>query len=209
MPAAQQDADLADLLGNEGAPLKTKRSSTNNTPSPGLCAFLSAYLSYLCFAYPKCCGSLFCLLAFFLVSVVVAAVYNPTQHFGDASGQQHDWTTVQSTYDLDLSKIDHWCLGGGNDGCRCEDPLVPTSRAEFRSWTEAYKDNKRIIAKYMDDPLIMADLDVAIVGESAVEEMDGRWLGRFRNDELKSIGTIFRNHFNRDKGAKVEGKCAC
>ena len=86
-----------------------------------------------------------------------------------------------------------------------EDPLVPASRVELRSWSEAYKDNIKMIQKYQDDKLLMADLDIAIVGESAVEEMDGRWMGRRPDDELKSIGTIFQNHFHKDKGAQVEG----
>ena len=218
-PSKDQDADLADLLGNgngslemEKLPLNQKSpniKNNNNPPMPtlpsigGLCACISAHLSYLCFAYPSACGMLACLLCLFVLTWLVAHFINPTQNFGVLST---DWTTISSVYELEIAKIDHWCLGGGNEGCRCEDPLVPTSRAELRAWTEAYKDNIRMIDKYLDDDLIMADLDVAIVGESAVEEMDGRWLGRFRNDELKSIGTIFRNHFDKSHGADVEGE---
>jgi len=142
------------------------------------------------------------MLALALIAFVMAVIYNPTETFGV---MKNDWTSVSSIYELDVGKIDHWCLGGGNEGCKCEDPLVPVSRVELRSWTEAYKENKQEIEKYMEDPLFMADLDVAIIGESAVEEMDGRWMGRRPNDELRNIGTTFKNHFQKGKGGKVEG----
>lgn len=207
------DVDLADLLpgGKETVPLNKSLDalagakggrSGGGGGSCSLCSLISAHLSYLCWAYPGACGCLACIMMLVCMSVLVTEMINPKQQFGVV---QHDWTTVSSIYELDAGKIDHWCLGGGNDGCRCEDPLVPTSRAELRSWTEAYKDNKNLIEKYMDDHLVMADLDVAIVGESAVEEMDGRWLGKHRTDELRNIGTIFKNHFRKDKGAPVEG----
>lgn len=207
------DADLADLLPRDKETVPLNKSLDALAGAKGgrgsgggglcsLCSLISAHLSYLCWAYPGVCGCLACIMMFVCMSALVTEMVNPKQQFGVV---QHDWTTVSSIYELDAGKIDHWCLGGGNEGCRCEDPLVPTSRAELRSWTEAYKDNKAMIEKYMDDHLVMADLDVAIVGESAVEEMDGRWLGKHRTDELRNIGTIFKNHFRKDKGAPVEG----
>ena len=196
------DADLADLLES---PQKQQQQQQQRQQQPGLCQLICAHLSYFCtFSCSSMCCCMACLVCFVVVVGVVALfVINPNQTFGEL---KNDWTSVKSQFELDVGKIDHWCLGGGNDGCKCEDPLVPASRVELRSWTEAFKENKKQIEKYVEDPVLMADLDVAIIGESAIEEMDGRWMGRRPNDELVTIGTIFKNHFNREKGASVEGR---
>jgi hypothetical protein len=214
---AGYDDDLADLLpensgdAHERIPLNvdrlaqdkfTPQSPKKFQPFGGLCHLISAHLSYLCFAYPKCCGCFACIVALVMVTGLIVNTINPTLQYGIVP---HDWTTIKSAYELDIAKVDHWCLGGGNDGCRCEDPLVPASRVELRSWSEAFKENKRQIARYMDDPLLMADLDVAIIGESAIEEMDGRWMGRRPDDQLRTIGVTFKNHFSKHKGAQLEG----
>ena len=43
-------------------------------------------------------------------------------------------------------------------------------------------------------------LDVAFVGESLIEEMNGRWMGRPQTDELLAISKSFDKHFNRENG---------
>ena len=88
-----------------------------------------------------------------------------------------DYTAVTSAYDLSLGKVDHWCLDGGNDNCRCDDPLEPQARSEYRSWTAAHKANKEEVGYYravygMEPTLVDVKeggvrhkLDVAFVGE--------------------------------------------
>lgn len=171
---SNDDADLKDLLeaqervpltGSEGQP-SAKQQLKQHGGNGGICQCISAHLSYLCFAYPSLCGCLACVVSFVVVTLLVANAVNPTLKYGVVP---HDWTAIKSSFDLDIGKIDHWCLNGSNDGCRCDDPLVPASRVELRSWTEAFKDNKRQVEKY-----IGKDLDIALVGESAIEEADGR-----------------------------------
>lgn len=201
-PAKTADADLADLL--EASPKKQQlQNQQRQETTPGVCQIIWAHLCYYLTICPSLCGCIGCLGFLLVVLCAIGYFVNPTQYFGEAF--KNDWTSVKSKFELDVGKIDHWCLGGGNEGCKCEDPMVPTSRVELRSWTEAYKANKQQIERYVEDPVMMTDLDVAIIGESAVEEMDGRWMGRRPNDELVTIGTIFRNHFHREKGASVEG----
>jgi lysophospholipase L1-like esterase len=58
----------------------------------------------------------------------------------------HDWSAAESAFDLKLGGIDHWCLRGGDDACRCEDPLVPSARSEAKSWGSAHGRNKQAAA---------------------------------------------------------------
>jgi len=101
-----------------------------------------------------------------------------------------DYSAINSAYDLSLSKVDHWCVRGDNDSCRCEDPLEPSPRAEFKSWNAAHKANVAEVNLYRalfgESPSMIeeetgkprAKIDVAFLGESVVEAMDGRWLGK-------------------------------
>lgn len=218
--AVADDADLDDLItadGNKAAerqPLNLNELSEgkldvhprphNRQPNenPGLCGFISAYVSYLCFRYPMICGCMFCILSFVLLTLLVVHFVNPSKEYGVI---QNDWTNLDSRYDIDLGKIDHWCLKGDNDSCRCEDPLVPASRVELRSWVEAFKDNKKQVSQFLPENNPTVSIDVALVGESAIEEMDGRWMGRRPTDELLNIGNQFHSRFKKSKGGKVEG----
>jgi hypothetical protein len=128
---------------------------------------------------------------------LIGALLNPTETFGVI---KNDYSNIQSEYDLSLGKIDHWCLKGDNDSCRCEDPLEPSSRIEFKTWNAAHSNNKKLVEAYVDSEM----LDVAFVGESLVEEMDGRWMGRAQGDDLKGIEKIFKKQFKREKSG-MEG----
>jgi len=206
MPPAKVDTDLADLL--ETSPTKRRQQQSQRQPenNPGICQVIRAHVSYYCYAMcTSTWGLYFCfVLLLLIVALCIYYKVNPTLWFGFPA-MKNDYSDISSKFDLDIGKIDHWCLGGGNEGCNCEDPLTPVSRVEQRSWVEAFKENKKQVNQYAEDPVMMADLDVAILGESAVEEMDGRWMGRRPNDELVAIGTIFKNHFHKNKGAEVEG----
>ena len=62
----------------------------------------------------------------------------------------HDWSAASSILDLKLGGIDHWCLRGGDDACRCEDPTVPSARSEAKNWGSAHGRNKRAVVKMID-----------------------------------------------------------
>jgi len=141
-----------------------------------------------------------------------------------------DYSAINSAYDLSLSQVDHWCVRGDNDSCRCEDPLEPSPRAEFKSWNAAHKANVAEVSLYralfgespqlIDEELGKArpKIDVAFLGESVVEAMDGRWLGKHiigsskqkqqqqqGKKNLPMINETFEKLFRKDKGGELEG----
>jgi hypothetical protein len=160
--------------------------------------YVSSYISMLCYYYPVMCGFFF----FFMISSIMMLlgnmVLNPTEEFGVI---KHDHSNIQSKYDLSMGEIDHWCLGGGDNDCKCEDPMVPVSRAERKSWVQSFKNNRKLVKQYQES----TDLDVAFLGESVVEEMSGRWMGQQRSAQLKSVETMFLNNFDKRRGARMQG----
>mmetsp|Transcript_15198 Transcript_15198/g.36486 ORF Transcript_15198/g.36486 Transcript_15198/m.36486 type:complete len:485 (+) Transcript_15198:106-1560(+) len=56
----------------------------------------------------------------------------------------HDYTSVTSMYDLSLGSIDHWCLRGDDNSCRCEDPLVPMSKRSSHKWDQQHTENIKV-----------------------------------------------------------------
>ena len=208
--APVDDSDLEDLLQHKGgetvemAPLNLDHLTKGQLDvprrtfaGPGMTTVASAHCKYLCYMYPKSCGCLSVVGVGMVMIFLIGAVLNPTETFGVI---KNDYTNIQSEYDLSLGKIDHWCLKGDNDSCRCEDPLEPNSRIEYKTWNEAQKSNKNRVEAFRDSEL----LDVAFIGESLVEEMDGQWMGRQEGEELQSIGKVFKKQFKREKSG-MEG----
>lgn len=92
--------------GNLDIPIKRSRSNQQC----GLLKLCCAYISYACDYAPKFCwgvGIVALLIpAYFLV---MAVFFNPTEHFG----MVHDYSEINSQYDLTVGKIDHWCVNFG------------------------------------------------------------------------------------------------
>jgi hypothetical protein len=124
--------------------------------------FASSYVSIMCLYYPKACGCLTIVVLLAIMTLLASLIWNPTEEYGHI---HHDHSNIKSKYDLSMANIDSWCLGGGNDRCRCEDPLVPLNRVEYKSWTEAFKANRKMLKRYQD-PLNYPEVDVAFLGES-------------------------------------------
>jgi hypothetical protein len=119
--------------------------------------------SIWCLYYPKTCGTLVLgSIALFLVILVNLDRLNPVQVYGTMS---RDHFTIRSIYDVKMGDIDHWCLGGGNVDCTCQDPLTPVHRGEYKSWIEAWKANRRMLERYQS-AVESAKLDVVFLGES-------------------------------------------
>ncbi|GKY92074.1 hypothetical protein MPSEU_000178900 [Mayamaea pseudoterrestris] len=227
----EDDDDLADLLHDAAAPRETLPASGpyakqqervyhnfyQKNASMSCFEYISAYISVCCYYHPVVCSILTFGLGLFLFLLLVTLVLNPAQQFGISSEHASYLSSkVHSKYDLELNKIEHWCLGGGNSRCPyCEDPLVPQSRMEHASWTLAFNKNKKIVQKYVDDPLQGAELDVAFLGGSVVEEMSGRWMGKSGSSDgknetntsdnsmssLRIFARLFRSNFQSlDKG---------
>lgn len=182
--------------GELDVPVKRTGGNVNDC---SLCKLCCAYMIYMCEYAPTCCWAIG--LALLLVPsyfLVMAVFFNPTEHFG----VMHDYTDINSQYDLSLGKIDHWCLKGDNDSCRCEDPLDPQSRGEFRAWAKAQTENvilvNSLVAQGKTNP------DIAFLGASIVEEMSGKWFGTDLDENLKSLRKMFEKNFKKSAGAELE-----
>ena len=243
-PASAPDdsSDLEDLISkSSGAGAASKKvnaeigspygSTAAASSSPSLLnplALVSGACQLCCYRCP-CLSKCFLFLAVLgVLSYLSNTVFNPTRPQGVMGG---DYSAITSAYQLSLSKVDHWCVRGDNDSCRCEDPLEPAPRAEFKAWNAAHKANVADVelyrAVYGAEPAAIdaaggkprPPIDVAFVGESVVEAMDGRWLGkRVASLERASdgregqeaggkpdIGKLFDKFFRKEHGAPVEG----
>jgi hypothetical protein len=84
-----------------------------------------------------------------------------------------------------------------------------------RPWVKAFWRNREAVERIRADPLRRQELDVAFLGGSLVEEMNGRWLGRDVRP-LAPVKSGFERRFQRELGGKFEGvalgiagKCDC
>uniref|UniRef100_A0A6U2ZR75 SGNH hydrolase-type esterase domain-containing protein n=1 Tax=Entomoneis paludosa TaxID=265537 RepID=A0A6U2ZR75_9STRA len=184
------------------APSSPKKQSMASSPLSVLLHHfgdrLSAYISMLCYFYPCMCGTIVFMVIGCILYGLGSLIFNPTVEYGV---MKHDHSFLESKYNLKVGDIDHWCLRGDNDSCRCEDPLVPTSRADRKSWRLAFKTNRKMVKALQDATDL--DLDIVFVGESVVEEMDGRWMGQGgRSPALKRLSEQFHSRFSRAKGGK-------
>jgi hypothetical protein len=187
--------------GNLDVPVKRSGSGGGNNPCFNLLSLCCLYMSYCCEYAPKCCCGLAMVALVVPAYFIVMTLLNSTEQFGVVA---HDYTSITSQYDLSIGKIDHWCLQGDDDSCMCEDPLQPQPRGEFRAWTKAHEANKAAIKETIDAGT--PSPEIAFLGASVVEEMDGRWFGEERDDpNLQSIGKMFKKHFSKKLGGDMDG----
>jgi hypothetical protein len=199
-----EDSDLADLLPGSKVqdPAKRVKKQQQQDPQPRVCDlncildYITTYISLFCYYYPGVCAVFVLILVGGLVMLLTNLMFNPIEHFGVI---KNDFSNVRSKYDLTMGKIDHWCLEGGDQKCDCEDPLVPMSRIEHKSWILSFNKNKDTVKE-----LAETELDVAFLGGDIVEEMNGRWMGETQ-PQLKQMSLIFKNHFSKANGASIEG----
>ena len=152
---------------------------------------LSSYVSMLCYFYPGICGTLTFMVIGLILFGLGTLIFNPTLEYGV---MKHDHTFLESKYNLKVGDIDHWCLRGDNNACQCEDPLVPRNRADRKSWRLAFKVNRKIVKRIQETAV---PVDLVFLGESVVEEMDGRWMGQGRSPALQEMAKMFESRFVR------------
>jgi hypothetical protein len=108
--------------------LQQQRASAtgfSHHPQQGSCLqYCTAYVSLVCYYHPWVCSSIAVAMGLALMLALVNAVFNPVATYGV---MQHDHSNIRSKYDLSMNKIDHWCLGGGNENCLCEGTSGPSS----------------------------------------------------------------------------------
>jgi len=115
-------------------------------------------------------------------------------------GIRSDYSSAIGLNELQMGKLDHWCLQGGDDYCQCDDPTIGIPNEKVKGWNKAHKLNKKLV----EDLGFSEDLDVVFLGDAAVEELNGRWLGMERED-LKGIKKYFTNSFSVAGGGEVNG----
>lgn len=159
---ASDDDDLKDLLGKKKYTTTNQVSSSQQPPSCISIAMgtLNYHVHSCCFFYPVTCG----IITFGIIAMVLwllfSAIINPTEVYGII---HHDHSNIASKYDLHMQDIEHWCLGGRDDSCTCEDPLIPLPRSEHSSWILAYKGNRKKIDHFLEES---RNPDVAFLGGS-------------------------------------------
>lgn len=96
----------------------------------------------------------------------------------------HDYSEITSKYDLTLGSIDHWCLRGGDNACRCEDPLEPMSRRSNPKWEEQHTENMKVAQAAMMK-LFSSD------NQNFEPNYDDEWLERHDDDWIDGEGSRF------------------
>ena len=139
--APGDDSDLEDLIA------KPRRSTTSveidsAVSSPLGC--IGGFFSLCCYTCPRLSKCALILVVIGFVGYLSNTLFNPTKTMGIMGA---DYSAIKKIYDLSLSKVDHWCIRGDNDSCRCEDPLEATPRAEFKAWTAAHNANHGGVAQ--------------------------------------------------------------
>lgn len=162
-------------------------------------------------SHPRLCGMGIVIGILFIVWILVSTIFNPTLTINDFHDIM-DFSSIHSTFDLELGQIDHWCLHGGNDACPCEDPLIPTSRSNNDAswWIKTWQLNQQAVQQQQQQQAILLRqennnnnrhhhddlLQVVIIGDSLVEEMNGRWMGRTKGIvQLEQLQTLFNQTF--------------
>mmetsp|Transcript_30351 Transcript_30351/g.44061 ORF Transcript_30351/g.44061 Transcript_30351/m.44061 type:complete len:531 (+) Transcript_30351:205-1797(+) len=197
-PATTTNVNIdLDHLTRDGDLPKRRHYQTHN---PSVSPLLFCYASCCSFAYASPCTCV-CLVIGATIVVILALInvtLNPTTAIGVV---QHDYTNVQSSFQLSMGNIDHWCIKGDDDSCTCDDPLEPIHRGELKMWRRAHKHNMMQLEPYVEG---RKTIDVAIVGESMVELMDGSWMGE-TPPPLMGLEKVFGEHFDVSRGGDMDG----
>eukprot|EP00584_Thalassiosira_punctigera_P019308 CAMPEP_0172552348 /NCGR_PEP_ID=MMETSP1067-20121228/44384_1 /TAXON_ID=265564 ORGANISM="Thalassiosira punctigera, Strain Tpunct2005C2" /NCGR_SAMPLE_ID=MMETSP1067 /ASSEMBLY_ACC=CAM_ASM_000444 /LENGTH=487 /DNA_ID=CAMNT_0013340311 /DNA_START=115 /DNA_END=1578 /DNA_ORIENTATION=+ len=107
----------------------------------------------------------------------------------DAAHIGHDYTLVKSKYDLSVGSIDHWCLHGDDNSCRCEDPLEPMSKRSSRKWGDQHTENiKSAQAALMK---LLAANDAWNNYEGYEPDLDDMWIEAADDDWIYGEGARF------------------
>jgi len=218
----QEDADLEDLLIVDETDLSTSAASTSTPKKP------ARYYDYSNEALPSVKPSVanmcsmactLCMYAiiehkkpgYFITILAVAFIlYGITVGFvveSEEVGISHyDMSNVKSVHDFKLGKIDHWCIHGGDVECRCEDPLNPTPRID-KKWIQAFQYTQSLLPLAPLPYETQPPTDVAFLGQSVIEVMNGRIMGQKIDTTLtRHAQAMFTKRFgpNNEESTKAE-----
>ena len=111
-----------------------------------------------------------------------------------------DYSAIDLNYTFKASQVNHWCLWGGNDQCKCDDFTEPLSREEKKDWMKTHKINVDLIDT-------SKDYDVVFYGDEVVEGWNGLNLGKPMLPVVKGtqVHTFFTQTFTKDGGGEFDG----
>jgi len=221
LSSPEDDSDINDLLGDkpssddkedEKKSLKSamdKLSSSDQNedlirllPSKtalfNVCELIFAYISLFVLNRPKVSGGIV------LVSLIgiIVGVNLTLKNAPDPSPEhviEHDYSGIKSQYELSAGKVDHWCLQGGDQHCRCEDPLRPVKKKGFPAWEKAFQKNLDSIDDAFEND---EEIDVVFLGENMVEYWGGRSLS-FNSTFVHNVSQHFNQQFKKE--GKIRG----
>ena len=178
---------------------RSKSSSFDfSTSKPSVLFFhLCSHMGLIIRLYPK--FSIFCIFC----SIILLVLF--LSHIVERHQIKYvidtDYSDIKSVYDLSLGKIDHWCFVADDDSCDCEDPLEPMSRGEYKQWVKAHKMNVEIVRNAVANK---DAIDVVFLGETIVEEWNGKSIGRNKT-KFEDSRISFQNNFNATLGGDFNG----
>lgn len=194
----------------------------------GLCQ-IPTLLTYMCVSFMverPCLSKITTLIVFgFMCYGAIYVTSSKTETIGVI---KYNFDTIHSQYDFKLGDIDHWCIDN-SDQCRCEDPLQPSARPH-KNWFKAHMKYVRKIQEIQTSaaPIIVLPamegeeeeaynatiseagevdagtankIDVAIVGQSIVEVLNGFLKGSDRREEtyFGKVNSIFQKNFENSE----------
>jgi hypothetical protein len=111
-----------------------------------------------------------------------------------------DYSAIDMDYNFQASRVDHWCLWGGDDQCACDDFTEPLSRSEKKDWLKTHKANVDRI-----DPT--KTYNVVFYGDEVVEGWNGFALGKplLPVEKGTQVRTYFTETFTKDGGGEFDG----
>jgi len=170
----------------------------------GLCEFLCAYFSLFLINKPTHSAIIVSTLLIGLAVTVNLTLENDKAQIFDLDDViETDYSNVRSKYELSLGKIDHWCLTGGNQNCKCEDPTEAISKMKYKFWEQTHGKNTELIDTFLGK--LETGVDVVFIGENIVESWAGRSIG-MKTLAMEPVGKVFDSIFDKeDSGGKYNG----
>jgi len=156
-------------------------SFQNYIPGRNMCLFL---------------GCIFVVVVFGGVKVISMMNRDETRDY--TSGyERHEHSSLESVAGISLAEVDTWCLLEEDRDCECINPLKPMDKSN-EWWNEAKDFNLGLVQN------ATSDLDVVLLGDSIIEQWNGRNKGA-QKDNLDEIKGVFNNLFRKDHGGMIDG----
>jgi len=156
-------------------------SFQNYVPGRNMCLFL---------------GCIFVVVVFGGVKVISMMNREETRDY--TSGyDRNEHSSLESVAGISLAEVDNWCLLEEGRNCECINPLKPMDKSNGW-WNQAKDFNLGLVQN------ATSDLDVVLLGDSIIEQWNGRSMG-VQMDNLDEIKGVFNNLFRKDHGGMIDG----